>query len=83
MTGTPLVSSTSSVLGISRIALAPAQTTATGRAAQLFEIGRNIEGQFRAAMHAADAAGGEQPDARHVGRLHRGGDGRARRCAAW
>ena len=43
--------------------------------AQLFQVGGDIHGGLCAAMHAADAAGGEDLDARHVGDHHGGGHG--------
>ena len=46
-----------------------------GGVGQLLEVGGDIERLLRAAMHAADAAGGKHADARHVGDHHRGGDG--------
>ena len=46
-----------------------------GGVGQLFEVGGDVERLLRAAVHAADAAGGEHADARHVGDHHRGGDG--------
>ena len=46
-----------------------------GGAGQLFKVGGDVEGLLRAAVHAADAAGGENADARHVGDHHRGGNG--------
>ena len=46
-----------------------------GGVGQLFEISGDVERLLRAAVHAADAAGGEHTDARHVGDHHRGGDG--------
>ena len=46
-----------------------------GRLGQLFQVGGDVHGGFRAPMHAADAAGGENLDARHVGDHHGGGDG--------
>ena len=46
-----------------------------GGIGQLLKVGGDVERLLRAAMHAADAAGGEHADARHVGDHHRGGDG--------
>ena len=46
-----------------------------GRLGQLFQVGGDVHSGFRAPMHAADAAGGENLDARHVGDHHGGGDG--------
>ena len=47
------------------------------RAAQLFEVRRNVERLLGAAMHAANAAGGKDMDAGECGDLHGGGDGGA------
>ena len=41
---------------------------------QFGEIGGDVEGGGRAAVHAADAAGGEHADAGQRGDAHRGGD---------
>ena len=46
-----------------------------GGVCQLLKVGGDVEGLLRAAVHAADAAGGEHANARHVGDHHRGGDG--------
>ena len=43
--------------------------------AQLFQVGGDIHGGLCAAVYAADAAGGEDLDARHVGDHHGGGHG--------
>src|SRR3546814_1631926 len=45
------------------------------RARQLLQVGGDIEALGRAAMDAADAAGGEDADAGEVGADHGGGDG--------
>ena len=44
------------------------------RAAELLQIGRNIEGFFGTAMHAANTARGKHLDARQRGNLHGGGN---------
>ena len=59
---------------MSRIALAPAQTTMTRRARQFVEVGGDVEALLGALVHAADAAGGEDPDAGPMRRDHGGGD---------
>ena len=46
-----------------------------GGVGQLFKVSGDVERLLRAAVHTADAAGGEHADARHVGDHHRGGDG--------
>ena len=46
-----------------------------GGVGQLLQIGRDVEGLLSAAMHAADAAGGEHLNACHVSDDHGGGDG--------
>ena len=51
-------------------------------ARQFDEVGRDVEGFFRAAMHAADAAGGEDLDAGEVGDVHGRCDRRARSAVA-
>ena len=83
-TGTPRVSRYSRVSGTSRIAFGPAHTTATGvrasssRSAEMSKVAwrRARAAAQRAAVHAADAAGREDPDARRLGRDHRRRDGR-------
>ena len=75
ITGTPRVSSTSRVFGRSRIALAPEATTVTGVSASSIEVGGDVEARLGAAVHAADAAGGEDLDAGQAGADHRGGNG--------
>ena len=79
-TGTPRVSRYSSVAGTSRIAFGPAHTTAIGGPAELLEVGRDVERgrsragpSQRAAVHAADPAGREDPDPGRMGRDHRRG----------
>ena len=56
--------------------LGPGRNHANRRFRQLQQIGRDVEAGFSAAMHAADAAGGEHRDARQAGadqrRGHRG-----------
>ena len=42
---------------------------------QLLQIGAHIHSHLAAAMHAADAAGREDVDARHIRQNHRGGNG--------
>ena len=42
---------------------------------QLFQVGGDVHGGLGSPVHAADAAGGENGDARHVGDHHGGGDG--------
>ena len=68
-TGTPRVSSHSSVRSRSRIDFAPEQITATGCPGKLLQVGRYIAGL--AAVHPADAPGGEDADAGGVGQRHR------------
>ena len=51
-------------------------------ARQLDQIGRNVERLFGASVNAADAAGGEDFDAREPRDEHRRGDGRAGRALA-
>jgi hypothetical protein len=63
-TGTPRVSSASSVLGMSRMALAPAQTTMTGVRASSSRSAEMSKLVFRAAVHTANAAGGEHRNCR-------------------
>ena len=46
-----------------------------GGGGQLLQIGGDVHGGLGAAVHAADAAGGEHLDACHVGDHHGGGDG--------
>ena len=46
-----------------------------GGVGQLFKVSGDVERLLRAAVHTADAAGGEHANARHVGDHHRGGDG--------
>ena len=75
MTGTPRVSSTSSVLGRSRIALAPAATTVTGVCASSCRSAEMSKLVSAPAMHAADAAGGKDLDPGQMRGDHRGGDG--------
>jgi hypothetical protein len=60
------VSSTSSVFGRSRIALAPAATTVTGVRASSCRSAEMSKLCFGPAMHAADPAGGEDRDAGHM-----------------
>ena len=45
------------------------------RLRQLLQVGGDVHGRLGAAVHAADAAGGKDGDARHVGDHHRRGDG--------
>ena len=44
------------------------------RLGQFLQIGGDVHGDLRAPVYAADAAGGENLDARHVGDDHGGGD---------
>ena len=60
---------------MSRICFAPAQTTATEVCRELLEVGADVHRHLAAAVDAADAAGGEDADAGHLGHEHRGGDG--------
>ena len=46
-----------------------------GGPGQLLQVGGDVHGGLGAPVHAADAAGGEDLDARHVGDDHGGGDG--------
>ena len=45
------------------------------RLRQLLKVGRDVHGRLGAAVHAADAAGGKDLNACHVGDHHRRGDG--------
>ena len=82
-TGTDSDSSRSRVAATSRIDFTPAQTTVTGTAAERGEVGRLVPGVAGAAVHAAEPAGGEHPDAGQVGEVRRRGDrGRAGEAAA-
>jgi len=45
------------------MALAPADTNGHGRLRKFAQVGGDIERQLRAAVHAPDAAGGEDVDA--------------------
>ncbi len=83
MTGTPRVSRTSSVLGRSRIALAPAQTTVTGVCASSCKSAEISKAGFGAMVHPADAAGGENLDPGEVCGDHRGGHRGRTRCRPW
>ena len=56
---------------MSRIDFAPAQTTANSGPRKLHQVGGNVEGLHGAAMDAADAARGEDFDARQLGEEHR------------
>ena len=42
---------------------------------QLLQVGGDVHGGLGAAVHTADAAGGEDADAGHIGNDHGGGDG--------
>ena len=75
-TGTPSVSSASSVFGRSRTALAPDATTDDPRARELEEVGRDVEGLRRAAVDAADPARREDADSRRRRDRHRRRDRR-------
>ena len=46
-----------------------------GGLGQFHEVGGDVKAVFRALMHAADATGGEDFDARKIGGDHGGGDG--------
>ena len=46
-----------------------------GGVGQLLQVGGDVHGGLRPPVDAADAAGGEHPDARHVGDDHGGGNG--------
>ena len=61
----------------------PAETTATGVTRHLGEVGGDVEAGGRAAVHAADAAGGEHPDAGERGDAHGGRHGGGAGGAAW
>ena len=58
-----------------------AATTVTGVSRELLEVGGDVEARLGAAMHAADAAGGEDLDAGEPGADHRRGDGGRRRSS--
>ena len=83
--GTESVSSRSRVAPTSRIDFTPAQTTTIGVARQRRQVGRLVEGARGAAVDAAQAAGGEDADARpggQRGRSRRRSWRRRGRCAA-
>ena len=53
-----------------------------GGLGELLKVGGDIHGDFSAAVHAADAAGGKDVNASHVGNDHSGGDGGSAVCSA-
>ena len=53
-----------------------------GGVAQLLKVGGDVHGDLCATVHAADAAGGKNADACHVGDHHGGGDGGGTVCLA-